>query len=215
MDEAYHQLGVVYLHVGLMDEAFEAYRKSLQINPNNKFAAVDMASIFFYTGKKTDLEHMIDLFKVTQESLISTFRATQWATALITLDQDDEAEKILSEEIKKDSTNLFTNSTLAILMAKKGERSGAFKKIDFCEKSNLNTGHFHHAVYNLAVAYALLGDYKESVEKLTWVSENGFPNYSFFRDDPLLKSLQQFPPYNDLMQKLKISWDKFRQIASE
>lgn len=215
MDEAYHQLGVVYLHVGLMDEIFAAYRKAIQINADNKFAVLDLASAYFYTGKKADLEQMINLFKETPEHLISPFRTANWAIALITLDRSVEAKDILSEGLKMESSDLFLNSAFAILLAKEGDKAGALKKIEFCEKSNLNTGHFHHAVYNLAVSYALLGNYQKSVSLLTWVSENGFPNYPFFRDDPLLKSLQQFTPYQELLEKLKITWNKFRQIANE
>jgi tetratricopeptide (TPR) repeat protein len=215
LDEAYHQLGVVYFHVGLIDEGFEAYRKALKINPDNKFTAVDLASMYFFTGKKTDLELLIDLFKEQPDNLISSFRATQWAIALITLDRLCEAEIILSEFLTKDPSDLFINSALAILQTKKGDRTGALKKIELCEKSNLNTGHFHHAVYNLAVAYALLGDFKRSVRKLTWVAENGFPNYTIFRDDQLLDSLHQFTPYNELLKKLKKSWTKYRQVANE
>jgi len=215
MDEAYHQLAVVYLHVGLMDVAFEAYRKAVQLNPYNKIAALDLASAYFYTGQKKDLEQMIELFKETPDHLISTFRYVNWAIALITLNQMDEAEKIISSGLKKDSSELFMVSSYSILLAKKGDITGALKKIEFCEKSNLNTGHYHHAVYNLAVAFALLGDYEKSVSKLIWVAENGFPNYPFFRDDPLLESLHPYTPYQELLNKLKISTDKFRQIANE
>lgn len=215
MDEAYHYLGVVYLHVGLIQESFDAIRKALQINPDNKIASIDLITCYFLSGKKTDLEKLIDLYKQTPEHLISLMRVSFWAIALITLDRSDEAENILSAGIKKDSSDLFLNSAFAILLAKKGDKTGAIKKIKFCEKSNLNASHLHHAVYNLAVAHALIGNYQESVDKLIWVAENGFPNYTYFRDDQLLKSLHQFSPYNELLKKLKISRDKFRQVANE
>ena len=115
----------------------------------------------FLQGKKTDLEVMIDLFKKQPENLISPFRTTQWAIALITLDRLCEADIILSEYIKKDPSDLFINSALAILLTKKGDNPDALKKIEYCERSNLNTGHFHHAVYNLAIAYALLGRFQK------------------------------------------------------
>jgi len=43
----------------------------------------------------------------------------------------------------------------------------------------------------------------------------GFPNFPFFRDDPLLISLHQFAPYNELLEKLQIKMEKFRKIANE
>lgn len=215
MAEAYHQLGVVYMHVGLMDESIEVLKKSLQLNPDNRFTAVDIASNYFFTGRKSDLELMIELFKKTPDALISPFRTSQWATGLITLGRLDEAESIISAALKKDSTNLWINSALTVLLAKRGDNEGALNKIEFCEKGNLYTGHFHHAVYNLAVAYTLIGENEKSVNKLKWVAENGLPNYIFFRDDPLLESLHTYEPYKKLLEELEISWNKFRQIAIE
>jgi hypothetical protein len=117
--------------------------------------------------------------------------------------------------MKKDTSNLFLKSDFAVLLAKKGDKTGALKEIELCEKSDFNASHLHHAVYNLAEAYALLGNYQESAAKLVWVADNGWPNYICFRDDPLLFSLHQFPPYIELMKKLKTSCEKYRQIAKE
>ncbi|HNV31169.1 MAG TPA: adenylate/guanylate cyclase domain-containing protein, partial [Cyclobacteriaceae bacterium] len=215
MDEAYHQLGVVYLHIGLMDESVAAIKKSLEINPNNKFAAVDVSSGYFFTGHLVDFQRMIELFKATPDQLMSPFRNSQWGAGLIALGQLEDAHKILEAGLKKDSSNLFINSAYAILLATEGDKEGALKKIEFCEKSNLNTGHYHHAVYYLAAAYSILGESEKAVNKLNWVAENGLPNYIYFRDDPLLESLHAYEPYKKLLEELEVSWNKFKLIASE
>lgn len=215
LDEAYHWLGVVYIHVGLIDESILAIQKALQLNPNNKFAAVDLGSDYFFSGKNSDLEIMIELFKKTPDPLISPFRISQWTTGLITLGRLSEAEAILSEALKKDSSNLFINSALAILLAKKGDKNGAINKIEFCEESNLNTGHTHHAVYNIAVAFAMLGEFEKSVNKLNWVVDNGLPNYTLFSNDKLLLPLHDYPPYLELIEGLKVQMDKYKEIAAE
>jgi tetratricopeptide (TPR) repeat protein len=213
--EAWQSLGVVYIHIGLTKESFDAIGKALQIDPDNKIAGLNLISCNLFTGKKSNLEQVVELYKQTPNHFISSTRASFLAEALITLDRTEEAEDILSAGIKKDSSNLFINSAYAILLAKNGDKAGALNKIGYCESKNLNFGHSHHAVYNLAVAEALLGNYQESVNKLTWVAENGFPNYTFFRDDPLLISLHKYAPYNELLKKLKISWEKFQQVANE
>lgn len=215
MDEAYHQLAVVYMHVGVMNESIEACRKAIQLNPDNKFAAVDLASIYNWTGKKEDMEQMIDLFKKTPDALMSPFRVSQWANTLISFGDYENASKILEGAMKKDSTNLFINSSLAILFGKKGEIKESLKTIKFCEKSNLNTGHFHHAVYNLAVAYAIIDEKEKATDKLKWVIENGFPNYTFFSNDKLLEPIHNYKPYQNLMSELKISNSKFLALANE
>ena len=215
LDAAHHYLGVVYMHVGLMQEAINAIKKAIQINSDNKIASLDLIVCYILKGEKTDLQEAIDLFKQTPDHLISSMRASFWAIAYITLDRSIEAERILSSGLNRNPSDLFINSAMAILLAKKGDRTGALKKIEYCEKNNLGTGHYHHAVYNLAVANGLLDSLQIAVDKLTWVAENGFPNYLVFRDDPLLKPLQKYGPYNDLLIKLKTGYEKFRQIANE
>jgi tetratricopeptide (TPR) repeat protein len=167
------------------------------------------------TGKQADLEQLIELYKQTPVRLISPQRRSFWVIALLKLGHSNEAEDMLNTALKKDSADFNFLSAYAILLAKKGDKAGALKKIDLCEKANSNFGHFHHIAYNLAEAYALLGDYEKSVNKLIWAADNGFPNYPYFRDDPYLISLHQFAPYNELLKKLKINWEKYRQIAKE
>ena len=215
MDGAYHQLSVVYLHVGLIDESFEAVRKAMQFNPDSKFNLVDCYTTYFWLNNKEGWEQLNDLYNKTPEHLISSFRASLWAIALLKLDRRDDAEALLSTWLKKDSSDLFINSVYAIILAKDGDKTGALKKIEFFEKQKLNTGHFHHAVYNLACAYALLGEKEKAVSKLNWVADNGFANYPYSRDDSFLKSLQDDPPYLELLGRLKITWDEMKKLAKE
>ena len=79
----------------------------------------------------------------------------------------------------------------------------------------MHTGHLHHALYQLATAYALLEDKEKALTALNYVADNGFPNYPFFKDDPLLVSLHDYPPYNELLNRLKITWTTMKQIAQE
>ena len=213
--EVNHLLGIVYLHIGLMKEASDEYQKAMRLNPDDEVTSTDFISWYAFTGKQTDLEQLIDLYKRTPEELMSPQRLSFWVIALLKLGRSDEAENMLSAAIKRDSADFNFKSAHAILLAKKGDKEGALKEINRCEKANSNFGHFHHVAFNLAEAYALLGDYGKSVEKLTWAADNGFPNYPYFRDDPYLMSLHQFAPYNELMKNLKIQWEKFTQIAKE
>src|SRR5664280_1096197 len=123
LDEAHHYLGVVYMHVGLMQESIDIIKKAVKINPDNKIASLDLITCYFLKGTKTDLERAIDLYKQTPDHLISSMRASFWAIALITLDRYVEADKILYAGIKRVSSDLFLNSALAICLAKNGDRT--------------------------------------------------------------------------------------------
>jgi tetratricopeptide (TPR) repeat protein len=213
--EVYHLLGLVYLHVGLMKESFESYSKAVKLNPDDWIISTDFISWYNFTGKQEDLEHLIDLYKQTPVRHISSLRRSFWALALLKLGHQGEAETMLNTALKKDSSDINLISAYAILLAKKGDKNGALEKIALCEKADTSLGHYHHVAMNLGETYALLGDYQKSVDKLTWAADNGLPNYQYFRDDPYLKSLHQFPPYIELLDKLKALNEKYRRIANE
>ena len=52
-------------------------------------------------------------------------------------------------------------------------------------------GHYHHAQYDIACIYALLGEKAAALDFLTEAAGNGFPCYSFFESDPFLESLRR------------------------
>jgi len=62
----------------LIQESFKAYNKALQINPDNKIAALEMISCLFFSGKKADLEKMSDIIEQTPEHLITKHMTNFW-----------------------------------------------------------------------------------------------------------------------------------------
>ena len=141
LDEAYHWLCVVYSHVGLNDEAFEVGKQSIQSNPDNIFAKLDYGSTSYFLQTKAGWEQMVDNYRKMPDHHITPFRSWQPTLSLINLGRFNEAETILSTQLKKDSTNVLTNSTYAILLLKKGDKAGALKRIALCTEKNLSIGH--------------------------------------------------------------------------
>ena len=215
IEEAHHWLGIVYNHVGLTDEAISELKKALEINPDNRLIAADMAGAYYFKGGINNLLKSVELFREVPDKFMKPLRKGFLIAAYAELGKFNEAEEILLKEPKKDSSNFFLQCASAVLLAKKGNKDAAYKKIEVCEKTNINFSHFHHGVYNLAIAYAELGEYQKSVEKLKWVADNGCPCYTQFKYDPMLQSLHRYPPYNELIKKLEVSWKHYKQIAQE
>jgi|GEM_PF-3193515 len=215
LDEAYNQLAVVYAHVGLYQKSIECINKATTLNPNNNFARVDKPSIYWFAGDSSEYLRIIDEFKQLPDKLISPYRAGQWVLALLETNQEKSAKDLLQLRLGRDSTDIQINSAYAILLAKTGDTKGALKIIEKLEKANLNTGHLHHATYNLGVAYAWVGNKEKAMDKLIWTAENGFPNWTMFNNDPLLKPLHGYAPFEELLKKLRITYLKFDKIADE
>jgi tetratricopeptide (TPR) repeat protein len=215
LDEAYHQLAIVYLHVGLYEKAIELMNKAFELNPINNFTRVDKVSSCWLAGDSSKYLEMIENFKLLPDKLISSFRISIWSNALIVTDQDKTAKNLIQMKLEQDSSDIYINSTYAILLAKEGNKKGALKIIDKLAKSDFNTGHFHHVTYNLGVAYAWLGNKEKAMDKLIWTTEHGFPSWTMFQNDPLLRPLHGYAPFEELLKKLKNTYLKFDNLAEE
>ena len=71
-----------------------------------------------------------------------------------------------------------------------GDSAGARREIEVTVRNRKAFGHYHHAQYDIACAYALMGDSKTALDWLTDAAHNGFPCHPFFEKDPLLESIR-------------------------
>jgi len=51
LEEAHHQLGVIYMHIGLLDKAWDEIQKALSIDPTDNLARFRLGSIDIDRGK--------------------------------------------------------------------------------------------------------------------------------------------------------------------
>ena len=66
LDEARHQLAVVYAHIGLLDEALQELEKAIAINPSNTLARYRVGEVLLFQGKYE--ESLAALRNVPRES---------------------------------------------------------------------------------------------------------------------------------------------------
>ena len=95
------------------------------------------------------------------------------------------------------------HSVRAMMLAKAGSRAGAETEIATAIRLGQGFGHFHHTAYNIASAYALMGDRVQAVRWLRTAAEEGFPCYPLFASDKQLDSLRSDKDFIALMQKLE------------
>jgi len=212
LDEVHHQLALVYLHVGLFDEAKVEVDKALAINPSNTLARFRIGVIALYQG---DFERAYAVFNSTPLEQNPTLWGFQTATALFRLGRTKEAEDMIDKFLRdypRDEGGVG-NSVRAMMLAKAGHRREAEAAIAKAVELGQNFGHFHHTAYNLATAYALLGDRQRAIGYLENAADDGFPCYPLFAKDALLGSLRKEPRYVTLMARLERDWkERKRQL---
>jgi tetratricopeptide (TPR) repeat protein len=207
-DEAHHQLGFVYLHIGLLDKAQQEIEKALAINPGNSLARYRLGVINMCRGK---YEEAFQIFKTTPLEKSPSLLASYTSTALFRLGRNEEASVIIEQFFKdypKDEGGLV-NSVKAMMLAKAGKNREAEETIQHALDIGRGYAHFHHTSYNIASAYALMNKPDSALKWLQVTTDEGFPCYPLFAGDAHLDSLRKDARFVSLMTNLKQQWEHF------
>jgi tetratricopeptide (TPR) repeat protein/tRNA A-37 threonylcarbamoyl transferase component Bud32 len=202
LDEANHQLGVVYFHVGLLDQAQAEIEKALAINPGNTLARFRLGVIDMYRG---EYQQAYGIFNSTPLERNPPLWAFQTATALFRLGRDREAADLIDKFLRdypKDEGGVG-HSVRAMMLAKAGRRREAEAAIATALEVGGTFGHFHHAAYNIGSAYALLGEPDRAIRWLQDAADNGFPCHPLLSTDRHLDGLRGNPRFVALLAKLR------------
>jgi tetratricopeptide (TPR) repeat protein len=134
------------------------------------------------------------------------------ADSLVHLDRLKEADTVVKDYLKNYPEDEGGNVTSlkAILLVKEGKQNEAEAAIQRATEIGKGFGHFHHAAYNIASAYALMKKPDEALKWLQIAADDGFPCYPFFEIDHHLDNIRKDPDFIAFMSKLKEQWLKYR-----
>jgi tetratricopeptide (TPR) repeat protein len=207
LDDAHHQLAVVYFHIGLLDKAWGEIDRTLALNPSNALARFRYGVIDMYRGR---YDEAIGVFEGTPLKKNPSLQGFQTATALFRLGRDGEASAVLDAYLARypaDPAGVGT-STRAMMLARAGKRAEAEAAIGRALSIGQGFGHFHHTAYNVASARALLGQRDEALKWLQVAVDDGFPCYPLFAQDTQLDTLRQDPRFVAFLAKLELQWER-------
>jgi len=213
LDQAHEHLGMIYLHIGLLNEAAMEIKKAIEINPNNTMARFRSNSINTYLGKYEDAMAILKTVPRDQSPALVDSRV---AEVLVHLNRLEEANTIVDNYLKtypQDEGGNVT-SVKALILAKYGKNEEAEAMIERAIEVGKGFGHFHHTAYNIASAYAIMNKPDEAMRWLQDAADDGFPNYPYFGIDHNLDNLRGDPRFVEFLSKGKIQTEKFRTLAS-
>jgi len=208
LDDAHHQLGFVYLHIGLLDKGWQEIQKALAINPGNSLARYRLGVIDMCRGK---YEEAFQIFHTTPLEESPSLLASYTSTALFRLGRNEEASALIEQYLKeypKDEGGIVT-SVKAMMLAKAGKRGEAEATIQRAIETGRGYAHFHHTSYNIASAYALMHQPEPAMKWLQVTAEEGFPCYPLFEGDANLDSLRRDARFISFMANQKQRWERF------
>ena len=205
LDEARNQLALIYCHIGYFDDALREAEEATATNPNNHLAVYRTAQTMVFQGKH---EQALRMLQTIPADVNPSLIGYQTAWVLFNLGRNDEATRLIETLLgdwSEDDGALFM-SMRAVLAAAGGRVEEARGLIEGSIEMGKGFGHFHHAAYHIAVAFALMSEAAEAVEWLGFSAKDGFPCYPLFVGDANLTNLQGDAGYVGLMAKLKGQW---------
>jgi serine/threonine protein kinase len=210
-DEAHHQLGFVYLHIGLLDRAQQEIEKALAINPANTLARYRLGVINMCRAK---YEEAFQIFNSTPRDMNPSLLAFYTSNALFRLGRNEEASEIIEKFFKdypKDEGGAVT-SVKAMMLAKTGKKREAEATIQHAIEIGRGYAHFHHTSYNIASAYALMNQPEQAMKWLQVTADEGFPCYPLFEGDANLDNLREDVRFISFMATQKQQWKHFAAL---
>ena len=209
-DEAHHQLGFIYVHIGMLDKGQQEIEKALAINPGNTLARYRLGVIDMCRARYAEAFQMFNSTPLQENPELLAFYTSN---ALFRLGRNDEASALIERYFKdysqdKDKGGMVT-SVKAMMLAKAGKNSEAEATIQHAVEIGRGYAHFHHTSYNIASAYALMHEPEQAMKWLQVTADEGFPNYLLFEGDAQLDNLRKDPRFLAFMAQQKQQWEHF------
>ncbi|MEO8217306.1 MAG: protein kinase [Acidobacteriota bacterium] len=194
----------ILMHVGMFPEALADYEHLLRINPADFDLWMRIARIHLWQG---------DTARALRE--LREYGPENWqiALALNELGRREEALKFTEQRLGKNQGDFW--SVYALILASMGRRSEAKQAIARVYELGEGSSHFHHALYNVASAWAQMGEGGKAVEVLDRISREGMPCYPLFQRDPMLDPIRADPRFRQFLSDSREAFETRRRTLKK
>jgi TolB-like protein/Tfp pilus assembly protein PilF/predicted Ser/Thr protein kinase len=205
LTDAHFALGSLYLHVGLLDESLEELNRALALDPHNLDARYRVPRIHLYQQN-----YQAVLAEFERHPEFPPLWQWQKALALSYLGRKQAALALAEELVRQHPDQEDITSTYALVLAGLGQHYKAEQEIRTAVRGGEGKSHFHHAAYNIASAYALMGRKGQAVQWLRRTAAEGMPCYPLFAKDPNLDKLRGDAEFETFLKEMKAQWAERR-----
>jgi adenylate cyclase len=208
LDEAHHYLGLVFVHIGLIEEARAEFKAAIALNPSNNGAQYRLGETLFYEGKFREARNVLETIDADFNPDLKEY---QLGWAMFSSGQTEEAISRVQNYLQQhpgDGGGLLA-SVQAMMLAATGNHGEAEKKIAAAQ-TRRGFGHFHHTEYNIACTYGLMNKTNKSVEWFEKATGDGFNCYPMFEKDRSLDSVRNDSRFREIMEIERKKWEYYR-----
>jgi len=208
LDEARHYLGLVFVHVGLIEEARAEFKAAVALNPSNNGEQYRLGETLFYEGKFREARNVLETIDADFNPDLKEYQLG-WAT--FSSGQRAEASRRIQNYLQQhpEDRGGLVASVQAMMFAVTGNQDEAEQRIATAETKR-GFGHFHHTEYNIACAYALMNKTDKAVEWFEKATGDGFDCYPMFEKDPSFDSVRNDSRFREIMGIERKKWEYLR-----
>ncbi len=204
----HHWLGYALAAQARFDEAIEAYKKVLSLDPQHPWGLPNMAYILMAAGRATEaVPYFQQIRELVQQGRMPDYYPSicfYLALALRESAEIEAAKEIADEGISslvEDIGKTWEAAWIPLMMAKLEMSGGKTDGIDEYVRQAKSLGLNDQGAYvYLAEVYALSGKSDEAIETLKQVIESGHPDPYFLQIFPAFYSLQTDPDFRALFR---------------
>jgi serine/threonine-protein kinase len=210
--EAWRWLAIVLVHIGLLDEAIDAFDAALEIDPVDGYARTHKALVRHFQGRFAE-----GLAGTEEAALLG---ATPWNSyqevlSLLHLKRLADAAAALERAARQFPEYVLFLPLRGLLAALEGDAPRAREQIELTIRNRKDFGHFHHAQYDIACVEALLDNPEAALDWLGQAARGGFPCVPFYRIDPWLEALRGGPAFEGLLAELESGREAYVRLFEQ
>jgi len=203
LPRAYNRLGTILAHIGLLDRAREMYERGRPFQPKK---AVNHSIVQVYLWNR-QLDLAAEEIKAWRGESLSNKYIGYFAVQHALMSGDwSEAKGLLDEAIQFFPEEPLIVSLLGVYWALVGNAEQAMDCVTRACSSAKSFGHAHHADYQIASIFSLLGRRDVAFEWLERAVNHGLACWPFFLKDTCLQNLRRLPEFDTLVSSLQAKY---------
>jgi tetratricopeptide (TPR) repeat protein len=203
LPHAYNRLGTILAHIGLLDRAREMHERGRPFQPK-KTLNHSIVQVYIWNH---ELELAREAIQAWRDENPTHKYAIYFAPqpAMMTGDWK-EAKTLLDEAIRLFPEEPLIVSLLGVYWALLGDAEPALDCVARACSSAKSFGHAHHAYYQIACIFSLLGRRDVAFEWLERAVNHGLACWPFFLKDVCLQNLRTLPEFEVLVSSLQAKY---------
>lgn len=207
VDGAHGQLGLIYSHIGRLQESFAAFQQAHRVNPENSWARWSGLA-HLWAGNYEAANRECEIW--VRERHNAKYAKWLRPQPLLLMGDLKAADAALKESLAEYPEEPLFISLLGMLYALRGEGEPALDCARRACDVPRSFGHLHHSMYQVACIYSILGDEAKALGWIDQAVNTGFRCWPFLRVDPCLAQLRRLPEFQTYVAEIEKDCSQIR-----